>query len=312
MSYDADRRPALIAWLTISSYTLLAVLAVALAPVAWAGDDPNECDTAGEAPDVIVGDLYNKMRHGGVGDITAFSIGTDSCNIGTCWLNWYDHPDDRHPVIGQSMYRLKAGRFEHIGQSWLKHGFTALAGATCFNDCITPPNGEHLGVHCSDPYSAFLNGQQGNLGPKFEVNVIKGTHPHPFFAQGVGGNSIFKRLQVHDIDIDPDLNPNSIYFVEGQYVTEDDATAGNQDNNASWRRITVSEGATNFFDIVLVDETMREQPAIEAWAANDAGVTITTTNVPTDGLLLLGSKATDLGGGFWHYDHKELLVIKEL
>ena len=303
MSYKLDRRPAFLLRLIFSTCALVAVLGVGLAPTARAGNDPNECDAAGEEPDVIVGSLYNKMRHGRVGDITAFSIGTTSCNIGTCWLNWFDDPDNRHPVIGQNMFRLKDGRFEHIGQSWLKHGFTALAGNLCFNDCITPPNGQHLGVHCSDPYSAFLNGQQTNLGPKFEVNVAKGIHPHPFTGQGQSGSAIFKRLQVHDVDIDPDLNPGALYFVEGQYVTEDDATAGNQDNNASWRQITVDEPASNFFDIELISSTMREEPAIEAWAAFESGVNISGITVPADGLLLLGSKATDLGGGFWHYEY---------
>ena len=37
------------------------------------------------------------------------------------------------------------------------------------------------------------------------------------------GNSIFKRLQVLNTDLDPALNPGAQYFVEGQYVTKDDA-----------------------------------------------------------------------------------------
>ncbi len=177
---------------------------ILLATIATADNGNNPCDVDGEFPDVIVGSLHQEQRYGHVGDITAFSIGTISCNVGTCWLDWFSHNQGSslHPVIGQSMYRLKDGRFEQIGQSWLKHGFTALSLNLCSPDCIGT-TGTHLGVNCSDPYSSGLNGQQSNLGPKYEVNPPAGTHPHPFATAGQGGNSIFKRLQVHDADLDP-------------------------------------------------------------------------------------------------------------
>src|SRR5688572_28479699 len=116
-------------------------------------------------PDVIVGSLNGMDSYGSSGGIYAYSIGTTSCNVGTVWLNWFANTN-QHPVIGQNFYRLKNGRFEQIGMSWLKHGFFALSGSLCFNDC-QGTNGEHLGVHCSDPYDAGLNGDQGN-GPRNE------------------------------------------------------------------------------------------------------------------------------------------------
>ena len=130
------------------------------------------------------------------------------------------------------MYRLKDGRFEQLGQSWLKHGFFALSGTLCSNDCLQT-NGEHLGVNCSDPYSAFLNGTQNGMGPKFEVNATTGAYPYPATDLSQNGNSIYKRLQVRNSDLDPDLNPGAQYYVEGQYVTADDSGAGNGANNAS-------------------------------------------------------------------------------
>ena len=83
------------------------------------------CTFSGESPDVIVGDLHELSRYGSTGGITGYSVGTVSCNLGSCWLNWISN-NAEHPVIGQTMFRLKDGRFEQIGQSWLKHGFTAL------------------------------------------------------------------------------------------------------------------------------------------------------------------------------------------
>ena len=87
----------------------------------------------GQGPDVIVGDLHQTTHWGAVGNIHAYSVGTISCNVGTedlLWESW----NNRHPVIAQNLYRLKDGRIEQIGMSWLKHGFIALRGSLC-NTC---------------------------------------------------------------------------------------------------------------------------------------------------------------------------------
>lgn len=257
------------------------------------------CKLSGKSPDVIVGDLVGTTRHGNVGGITAYSIGTTSCNLGSCWLNWFSGTME-HPVIGQNMFRLKDGRFEQIGQSWLKHGFTALAGSVCSSSCNAPPNGQHLGVNCSDPYSSSLNGSQTRLGPKQDVDPDLGTFPYPDSRIGTTGNAIFKRLQVHDVDLDPALNAGALYFVEGQYVTHDDATAKNQENNASWRRVLV--GGAPSYDLTLTGTTQREKLGIQAWKANDPTVVESIALVP-GGTFAVSAKATYLGGGTWHYEY---------
>ena len=77
------------------------------------------------------------------------------------------------------MFRLKDGRFEQIGQSWLKHGFFAESLNLCCNSCSGDPTGNHLGVGCSDPYTSSRNGSQGNLGPRSTVNASTGVSVIP-------------------------------------------------------------------------------------------------------------------------------------
>ena len=136
--------------------------------------------------------------------IDAYAIGTISCNIGDTPLLWQAN-NPNHPVIGQNVFRLANGRFEHIGQAWLKHGFTALTGNLC-STCQNPGTGSLLGVGCSDPYSGGLNGSQGNLGPKSEVNAYTGAFTYPYVLQPTGNATTRARLQCLSTDVDPATN----------------------------------------------------------------------------------------------------------
>lgn len=250
-------------------------------------------------PDVIVGSLYQVASYGTSNNISSFAVGTYSCNIGDEWLNWFPN-NNQHPVIGQNMFRLKNGRFEQIGQSWLKHGFFALSNNLCNTDCH-PTDGNHLGVHCSDPYSAALNGTQNNLGPKWQVDASTGSFPYPPANPSYTG-ILARRLQVRNSDLDPAQNGGGQYYVEGQYVTADDAAWGNQNNNASYRVITVETDGVSWF-IDLAGTTQRMQPGIRAWNDFDGTVRETDMQVPGDGLFILAAKVTDLGSGWWHYEY---------
>ncbi len=79
---------------------------------------------AAQGPDITtlkIGQEANDFHYyGQSGGIAAYSMGTTSCNPGTVPVEWTNQD---HPVIGQNIFRLKDGRFEQIGQSWLKHGF---------------------------------------------------------------------------------------------------------------------------------------------------------------------------------------------
>lgn len=248
-------------------------------------------------PDVIVGDLHNVQAYGSSNGISAFAVGTISCNIGDTDLLWQANTNF-HPVIRQSMYRLKNGRFEELGMSWLKHGFLALAESLC-TPC-TGPSGQVLSVGCSDPYDAGLNGSQSGLGPSSQVDAAGGVFVFPPANPTFTGN-IARRLQVKNTDLDPTQNAGALYFVEGHYVTEDDASSGNKNNNASHRRVNVSGSGSNY-SLQLQGATVRQLPAIYAWKAQDFSVQIKTIDVPNDGRIIVAYRASPNPNGSWHYE----------
>lgn len=265
------------------------------------------------SPDVAVGDLTgdasggNPQSYGVSSGVAAYAVGTTSCNVGTMPLEWLDNVASRHPVISQNLFRYSvvdgSGRFEQIGQSWLKHGFCALQQSLCqscspYGNCCC----DHLGIGCSDPYTASRNGQFGNLGPKSQVNAATGTFPEPHGSPS-GVSTIRGRLQANTNDVNPTLNPGALYYVEGMYVAQDDATAGLDTNNASYRRVQFANNGNFTMSWVSGNSTVRFNPGINAWRANDASVTLTDIDIPGDGRMTLGYRVTDLGGGMWHYEY---------
>jgi hypothetical protein len=260
-----------------------------------------------QSPDVMVFDVgvslfeaddirYYGQRNG----IAAYSFSTQSCNKGTAPLDWFAGSSTLHPVIGQNMYRLKDGRFEQLGYSWLKHGFCAVneTEAGCLPCHSTPCN--TLGIGCADTYSSVLNDGAGGQS-KANVNATTGQHRHAGGPTGPG--PIRGRLQVAVSDIDPAQNPGAEYFIESQYVTKDDHEAGNAGNNASWRRVEI----VSVSDVNLGGPTMREEPAIFAWKALDPLVDIreleNLEGPSMKSTFYLASRVTNLGRGMWHYEY---------
>jgi hypothetical protein len=268
------------------------------------GSGPPACGN-NTGPDVIVGDLTDVMNVAPLGGIDAIAIGTESCNIGTQVVNWIGGTND-HPVIRQNLYRYKivdgAGRFEQVGMSWVKHGFASLQESLC---CTCQPGGDgsHLGVGCADPYTAGLNGSQAALGPNWEVNAHTGVFAYPPSDPSHGNDSIYRLCQVALTDLEVTGSGNTTrFFGEGHYVTKDDAAAGNQNNNASWREMSVTGNSTNY-NLELIGSTNRGRSAIHAWSQIDSGVGLQEVQVPGDGLIILGTRATDLGTGLWRYEY---------
>ena len=262
---------------------------------------------AGDAigADVTVIYLQSSSNYGSVGGVHGYAIGTTSCNVGDEPLWWCDEnesycTDDQHPVIAQNMYRLRDGRFEQIGMSWLKHGFLSLNtfDSAC-GSCQNPPHGgDQLGVGCTDAYGSGLNGSRP-LGPRSEVNPTRGTFPFPHTNVGWSGN-VAQRLQVLDSDLDPNQNAGARYWVEGHYIAADDAGEGNALNNASYREVAISPGS---FSLNFQGGTVREKAAIFAWQAVDPEVEIInvdTSTVPER--FHAARKVTPIPGG-WHYEY---------
>lgn len=261
----------------------------------------------------------------------SFSIGSVSCNVGDVPLLWCDNnsqfcDDEQHPVIAQNMYRYAQGRFEHIGMSWVKHGFAAVdgpgCGVTCESRCTiggqlcgssadcgpgegTCGTNDLLGVGCWDIYGAQLNGSQFYLGPKSEVNAFTGTFPFPpTFSWREEGDTGFKRLIVRNDDLDPALNPGAVYLAEAHYVAADDAEAGNAVNNVSYHLLQMVQSQDQYLGLLTDGETTQsEQPAIQAWKLFQPTVIETMVDIPNEGRFILAGDATAMGDGFWHYEY---------
>jgi hypothetical protein len=299
-------------------------------------------------PDVIVGQLRGDSATSSLNTLSppanytpgttgfdvgydAFSMGTTSCNLGNAPVMWYNQNDvtpsmpdigNKHPAIAQAFYKYSsvdgAGRFEQLGQSWLKHGFLALSQGECCNDCVAT-DGNTLGVGCSDPYTATRNGGQvtstTGAGPKFQVNAATGVYPWPMPTSGqptfTGTIRTFRRLRIPVAELVASTGgPTAAvrYFGEGQYVTWDDAQAGNKNNNASIREMQVSQISSSNFDFLWYTsgtyaDTHRKKSAIRVWKELDPRVLQVDVNVPNDGLLVVSSRAFRLTGGMWRYEY---------
>lgn len=260
-------------------------------------------------PDIIVGQVSAPVtRFGKVGDVTAYASGSVVCNSGDQQALWVGSTA-QHPVLAQQLYRLKGGRFEQIGLSWAKHEFLALAEDACGFGCVPPDpyDGSQLGVGCSHPAGADLNGKQTRLGPRGQINAFTGVFPYyfmqvPYPPPGVVEINTGRRLQVHDADLDPVLNAGAAYFLELHLVARDDAAVANGINNVSYRSVIVS-GNNGVYSLTLTGSTSLESSAIRAWHALDSSVLETIIDVPAEGRFILAAKASDLGSGIWHYEY---------
>lgn len=263
---------------------------------------------------------------------------------------------NQHPVIGGQVYRLFNGRFEQVGMSWLKHGFCAADSCSsgpssggqqgCLNIGGLPPNNPPpaqqitgcrtdwqgspalagTGTGCdwlgfgraTDTYGSGLNGSQGYLGPRSEVNPWSGVYPYPYVRQGSNTSCLNKRLLVRHTDLDPANYPRynasttpwgARYFGEVVYIMTDEWPTERY-NGYSYRPISVTttQSATgscggSLYGMDFSGLTVPMKPAIEAWKVADPTVVIVKVDAPNDGRFYIGAKTTSLGGGRWQYEY---------
>jgi hypothetical protein len=268
-------------------------------------------------PDVIVGDLSGLAQFGSsAGTQVGLAVGTDSCNFGTENLHWFQNPENDHPVIPQNLYRMSGGatndeRFEQIGQSSVKHAFTALTNNICGLGC-NGVGGANLGSGCSDPYSASLNsGPQ--LGSRAWINPFTGAYPRNDGATTNNSHTGHThlgpshRILVEMTDLIPAQNPGATYYAESQYVTPHEYAwcqthpgQCNMNNNVSYRKYSVTNSASPF-TFASAGTTQRQKTAITAWT----GATLVDINPDpgNDGIGAVAYKVTNPSAGVWHYEY---------
>jgi Carboxypeptidase regulatory-like domain len=268
-------------------------------------------------PDVVVGDLSGLAQFGSSsGTQVGLAVGTDSCNFGNVDLDWFALPSNNHPVIPQNLYRMSGGatnddRFEQIGQSSVKHAFTALTNNICSLGC-NGVGGTRLGSGCSDPYSAGLNAGP-NLGSRAWINPFTGAYPrgdsadNPNNHTGHTHTGPSHRMLTEINDLTPSLNPGATYYAESQYVTpheyvwcQANPTQCNMNNNVSYRRYTVTNTASPF-SFSPAAATVRSKTAVSAWT----GATLVDFNPDprNDGVGTIAYKVTNPSAGVWHYEY---------
>ncbi len=268
-------------------------------------------------PDVIVGDLSGLAQFGSSsGTQVGLAVGTDSCNFGVENLHWFALPDNDHPVIPQNLYRMSGGatndeRFEQIGQSSVKHAFTALTNNICSLGC-NGVGGTNLGSGCSDPYSASLNaGPQ--LGSRAWINPYTGAYPRgdsatpPNSHTGHTHTGPSHRILTEINDLNTTLNPGATYYAESQYVTPHEyawclthAGQCNMNNNVSYRKYTVT-GTASPFTFASAGATVRTKAAINAWTG--ATINQIEPDPGNDGIGFVAYKVTNPSPGVWHYEY---------
>ncbi len=266
-------------------------------------------------PDVVVGDLSGLAQFGSSGTQVGLAVATDSCNFGTENLHWNALPSNDHPVIPQNLYRMSGGalnneRFEQIGQSSVKHAFTALTNNICSLGC-NGVGGSNLGSGCSDPYSASLNAGP-NLGSRAWINPFTGSYPRgdsatpPNTHTGHSHTGTSHRILTEAGDLLPAMNPGATYYAEAQYITPHEYAwcqthpgQCNMYNNVSYRQYNVS--GTGTFSFSPAASTVRAKSAINAWTgAMQADINPDPGN---DGVGTIAYKVTNPSPGVWHYEY---------
>ena len=277
-----------------------------LAAAAAAATDP-------PAPDIAVGAIGDIARFGtaelnGEG-WTAYAWGSTICNVGTDGLAFLASPSNQHPVTVENLYRLRDGRFEQIGMSWVLHGFCALQQSVCAT-CRPTSGGcpATLGIGCSSPTSASSQGSQSLTGPRSIVNPATVLFPGAWSDPVTTDPSVLReRLRVRLSDLDPALNQGSLYFAELHLLHPEDAAAGAEGpaaaNNVAYRPVAVGPWTTSGYQLLWSGAMVANQSALHAWQAADSKVRVVDGVVEGDGRFTIAASVTALPTRQYRYDY---------
>ena len=263
--------------------------------------------------DVAVCDLPAAYRWGTVSGVSAYSVGTTSVNLGDVDLEWYANTN-RHPRIPQNAFKFDRGRLIQIGQSWCKDGFCALQLNEC-GSCQPAGSGcpQVLGPGCSDPYSSSLNGEQSGLAPRSQCNAATGDFIYPPQNLPSAAPTLGRRLQVQQIELNPNATTDDArFYMDAFYLHPQDYEAGNQLNNASYRRFNIGNLSSSGYQLSMTGSTRLGLPGIFAWEENSSSVEIQAIDLPGDGRIFVADDVIDNGDGTWNYEYAIYNLTSEL
>lgn len=275
------------------------------------------------------------------------AISTTSTNYGTTLIDWFSPGNSmpsvgttataanlqsmnpNHPVIAQNIYRIENGRFEQIGESWLKHGWLATNTTECFSSSALPGipaggggscgggSGTRLSPNCNDTYGASLNSDRTYLGAKTEVNPFTGVWTPAGSWFNMGQNDDKRRrnasrrvnlatnvveswtpaptenlMLIQESDLD---RPGAQFFYEGRYVNQNEMNVYNQ---ILWRQFTVTKG-TSSWTFGSSATNLGHGPAINMWP----GATRFTALPRSEGDVIVAVRTTTLPDGWTLYDY---------
>jgi len=245
----------------------------------------------------VVGDPFYEGQAGG---ISAWSLRTTSCNIGSVVVQWNDGAGQA-PVIATNIYRVANGRFEQLGSGWLKYSFCAVNEGSCGScmgtDCNT------LGIGCADTYGSSLNDGANGGGGKWQIPPTTGGWVFPG-PRVTSSGSLPLRGRINT-EIARMTEPGARVFMETHYISEHDQMAGNGRNNATWREANVNS-ATSLSNL---GPNRRGDPAIFAWQDVDPAVNINEVVVLNEGgtgvhgYHFVGYKASQIDPTHWRYEY---------
>ncbi len=259
--------------------------------------------------DLVISAIGPVTGWGAVGDIAGYSASVTHCNLGDAPVSWVAGAGT-HPVTGLNLLRIRDGRLEMIGTSWMSHALCPLQQDGC-GTCAPAALCEALGVGCSSTSSAAIQGQQSLLGPRSEVNPADGAFAWPIDAPDAPP-TIGRRLQVAGADLDPALNPGATYLLEAFTISAADAGAS-AGNNASARRVVVGPKVNGAWTLTTTGATMQQITALELWPQHAGGwgvadrtMTVVTILVPGDGRIRIAARARPVAPETWRYEYAVL------